>query len=271
MGNMTKTTLSLLILSGAALASNAVVGCGTFGAAESEPAGTPDATSDGAAASDAAASDAAARDGASPMCNGSTTFGGDMSALPTGFAVSPAPGSPPSFDDGQMVASASMPAASWGSSSISRFFQGPLSGVDLSWTATLPSSSIQAEVGCRLHLLVVPSNQTIRLYFVHNGLTSLNFIADRLSPPVGVDDATLAAPHGPGTFSMALGARLSNGTLSLLADFNGKQHTANIALAEAIQRAEVICGVSSAYNGSNDPDTFTVRIDDLSGTVCPAQ
>lgn len=164
-----------------------------------------------------------------------------------------------------------MAATSWGSSTITRFFQGPLSSVDVSWTATLPSSDSQAEIGCRLHLYVVPSNQTIRLYFVHNGLTSLDFIADRISPSVGVDDATLAAPHGPGTFPMALEAKLSNGTLSLFADFNGKQHRASVPLAETIQRAEVVCGVFSAYNGSHAPETFTVQIDDLAGTVCPAE
>lgn len=269
--------LSLSILSCAALASNAVVGCGAFGAAEPDPPGAPGAVADGAAADGAAVPDGAAvadgapADAASPMCNGSTTFGGDMSALPADFVVSPAPASPPSFAAGQMVAAASLEAGSWGSSTISRFFEGPLSGVELSWTATLPATDIQAEVGCRLHLAVAPSNQTIRLYFLHNGLSSLNFIADRLSPAVGVDEATLAAPHGPGTFTMALGATLSNGTLSLRADFNGKQHTKDIPLAETIYRAEVICGVYSAYNGALSPDTFTMRLDSLSGTVCRPQ
>lgn len=264
---MAKTTLSLLILSGAAV----VIACGAFGTAESEPTSAPaDAASDSAAPQDV--TDAADRTDASPLCSGSTTFGGDMSALPEGFAASLAPDSPPSFSAGQMVAAASMAPSSYGKSTITRFFEGPVSSADVSWTATLPASDIQAEVGCRLHLTVVPSNETIRLYFVHNGLTSFEFIADRLSSPaVGVDQATLAAPHGPGTFSMALGARHSNGTLSLRASFNGKAHNANVPLAETIQRAEVNCGVYSAYNGSGAPDIFTVRVDDLSGTVCPVQ
>ncbi len=266
---MAKATLSILILSGAAVA---VIACGAFGTAESEPTNAPaDAASDSAAPQDVA-TDAANRTDASPLCSGSTTFGGDMSALPEGFAASLAPDSPPSFSAGQMVAAASMAPSSYGKSTITRFFEGPVSSADVSWTATLPSSSIQAEVGCRLHLTVVPSNETIRLYFVHNGLTSLEFIADRLSSPaVGVDQATLAAPHGPGTFAMTLGARHSNGTLSLRASFNGKAHNANVPLAETIQRAEVNCGVYSAYNGSGAPDIFTVRVDDLSGTVCPVQ
>jgi hypothetical protein len=262
MGNAIKTTLSVFCLSSAALASSAVVACGAFGAADAEPASAPDAAaSDGAATADAP----------SASCNGGTTFGGDMSSLPAGFTVSPAPASPPSFEGGQMVASASIGPSAWGSSTISRFFVGSVSSVDASWTATLPASDIQAEVGCRIHLTVVPSNETIRLYFVHNGLASFYFVADRLSSPaVGVADATLAAPHGPGTFPMALGAKLSNGTLSLRAEFNGKAHKADVALAETIQRAEVICGLASAYNGSTAADTFAVQVDTLSGTVCPA-